>query len=45
MNSRLSERSPPTRTLEGAEFDEPTQVGFASITVVLTAKIPIPNSR
>ncbi|MBD2461121.1 hypothetical protein H6G89_08705 [Oscillatoria sp. FACHB-1407] len=45
MNSRLLERSPPTRTPENVGFDEPTQVGFAPIAAVLTAKILIPNSR
>ncbi|MBD2460834.1 hypothetical protein H6G89_07230 [Oscillatoria sp. FACHB-1407] len=45
MNSRLSERSPPTQTPEKAGFDEPTQVGFASIATGLTAEILIPNSR
>ncbi|MBD2460621.1 hypothetical protein H6G89_06145 [Oscillatoria sp. FACHB-1407] len=45
MNSQLLERSPPTRTPEDAGFDEPTQVGFASIAAVLTAEILIPNSH
>ncbi|MBD2463283.1 hypothetical protein H6G89_19800 [Oscillatoria sp. FACHB-1407] len=45
MNSRLLERSPPTRTTKNAGFDEPTQVGFAPIAAVLTAEILIPNSR
>ncbi|MBD2462590.1 hypothetical protein H6G89_16235 [Oscillatoria sp. FACHB-1407] len=45
MKSRLLERSTPMRTPEKAGFDEPTQVGFAPITEVLTAKIVIPNSR
>ncbi|MBD2462835.1 hypothetical protein H6G89_17485 [Oscillatoria sp. FACHB-1407] len=45
MNSRLLERSPPTRTPENAEFDELTQVGFAPIAAVKTAAILIPNSR
>ncbi|MBD2460816.1 hypothetical protein H6G89_07140 [Oscillatoria sp. FACHB-1407] len=45
MNSRLLERSPPTRTPEKAGFDEPTQVGFSSTVAVLTAEILIPNSR
>ncbi|WP_255519517.1 hypothetical protein [Oscillatoria sp. FACHB-1407] len=43
MNSRLLEQSPPTRTPENAEFDEPTQVGFALIAAGLTAEILIPN--
>ncbi|MBD2461415.1 hypothetical protein H6G89_10180 [Oscillatoria sp. FACHB-1407] len=37
MNSRLLERSPPTRTPKKAGFDEPTQVGFAPVAAVLTA--------
>ncbi|MBD2461425.1 hypothetical protein H6G89_10230 [Oscillatoria sp. FACHB-1407] len=45
MNSRLSKRSPPTRTPKKAGFDEPTKVGFAPIAAVSTAKILIPNSR
>ncbi|MBD2465882.1 hypothetical protein H6G89_33385 [Oscillatoria sp. FACHB-1407] len=45
MNSRLPERSPPTRTPEKAGFDEPMQVGFAPIAVVLTAEILVPNSH
>ncbi|MBD2461576.1 hypothetical protein H6G89_10995 [Oscillatoria sp. FACHB-1407] len=45
MNLWLLERSPPTRTPEKAGFDEPMQVGFASIAAVLTAEILIPNSR
>ncbi|MBD2464353.1 hypothetical protein H6G89_25440 [Oscillatoria sp. FACHB-1407] len=45
MNSRLLERSPPTRTPGKSRFDEPTQVSFALIAAVLTAEILIPNSR
>ncbi|MBD2461225.1 hypothetical protein H6G89_09225 [Oscillatoria sp. FACHB-1407] len=45
MNSRLLERSPPTRTPEDLRVDELTQIGFAPIAAVLTAKILIPNSR
>ncbi|WP_255519352.1 hypothetical protein [Oscillatoria sp. FACHB-1407] len=44
MNSRIGEGS-PTRTLEEAGFDEPTQVGFAPMAAGLTVKILIPNSR
>ncbi|MBD2462565.1 hypothetical protein H6G89_16085 [Oscillatoria sp. FACHB-1407] len=45
MNSRLGEPGSPTRTLEEAGFDEPTQVDLAPRAVVLTAKILILNSR
>ncbi|MBD2460213.1 hypothetical protein H6G89_04065 [Oscillatoria sp. FACHB-1407] len=44
MSSRLSKRSLPTRTTENPRSAQPTQVSFAPIAAVSTAKILIPNS-
>ncbi|MBD2463231.1 hypothetical protein H6G89_19540 [Oscillatoria sp. FACHB-1407] len=44
MNSRLPEPSLPSRIPEKQGFAEPTQVDFAPIVAVSTAKILISNS-
>ena len=44
MNSWLRKPSLPSQTIENQGSDQPTQVGFAHLGVVLTATILIPNS-
>ncbi|MBD2459794.1 hypothetical protein H6G89_01940 [Oscillatoria sp. FACHB-1407] len=45
MNSRLLERSPPTRTPENAGFDEPTQVDFAPDSGGFNRRNPYPEFK